>query len=124
MVVHGKSVDMAEINFLCVHKKLRDNRLAPMLIKEVTRRINLENVWQAIYTTGVTLPTPFMGANYWHRNINCSKLIECRFSFKPANQTIAAFNKLHRLPDKTETLGLREMVVKDIPAVTWLFNQH
>lgn len=30
---------MAEINFLCVHKKLRAKRLAPVLIKEVTRRI-------------------------------------------------------------------------------------
>ena len=33
---------MAEINFLCVHKKLRAKRLAPVLIKEVTRRINLK----------------------------------------------------------------------------------
>ncbi|MCL7024684.1 hypothetical protein MKW94_025766, partial [Papaver nudicaule] len=28
----------AEINFLCVHKKLRSKRLAPVMIKEVTRR--------------------------------------------------------------------------------------
>jgi hypothetical protein len=32
---------MVEINFLCVHKKLRDKRLAPLLIKEITRRVNL-----------------------------------------------------------------------------------
>ena len=37
---------MVEINFLCVHKKLRTKRLAPVLIKEVTRRTNLMNVWQ------------------------------------------------------------------------------
>ena len=45
MVSHGKVVEMAEINFLCVHKKLRQFRLAPVLIREVTRRVNLTNVW-------------------------------------------------------------------------------
>jgi len=37
---------MVEINFLCVHKKLRSKRLAPVLIKEITRRVNLHNIWQ------------------------------------------------------------------------------
>jgi glycylpeptide N-tetradecanoyltransferase len=40
-----KPVKMAEINFLCVHKSLRAKRLAPVLIKEVTRRVNRENIW-------------------------------------------------------------------------------
>lgn len=44
-VVNGKPVKMAEINFLCVHKSLRTKRLAPVLIKEVTRRVNRENIW-------------------------------------------------------------------------------
>ena len=49
---------MSEINFLCVHKKLRKLRLAPVLIKEVTRRVNLKKVWQAVYTAGIVLPKP------------------------------------------------------------------
>ena len=61
---------MVEINFLCVHKKLRSYRLTPVLIKEITRRVNLTNVWQAVYTAGATLPTPFGTATYWHRNLN------------------------------------------------------
>lgn len=32
MQVNGRTVTMAEINFLCVHKQLRANRLAPVLI--------------------------------------------------------------------------------------------
>ena len=32
MTVLGKPIVMAEINFLCAHKKLRDLRLAPVLI--------------------------------------------------------------------------------------------
>ncbi len=43
-----KKIKMAEINFLCVHKKVRQHRLAPVLIKEVTRRVNLRNIWQAV----------------------------------------------------------------------------
>lgn len=52
------SFKAAEINFLCAHKKLRNKRLAPVLIKEVTRRVNLKGIWQAVYTAGVVIPTP------------------------------------------------------------------
>jgi len=40
--VKGQDVKSAEINYLCVHKKLRAKRLAPVLIKEITRRVNLK----------------------------------------------------------------------------------
>ena len=35
--VFEKSIQMAEINFLCVHKRLRSKRLAPVLIKARAR---------------------------------------------------------------------------------------
>lgn len=54
----GRMLNASEINFLVVHKKLRSKRLAPVLIKEVTRRCNLHGVFQAVYTAGVVLPTP------------------------------------------------------------------
>lgn len=47
-----------EINFLCVHKKLREKRVAPVLIREITRRVNLQGIFQAVYTAGVVLPKP------------------------------------------------------------------
>ena len=49
---------MVEINFLCVHKKLRSKRMAPVLIKEITRRVHKEGLFQAVYTAGVVLPKP------------------------------------------------------------------
>ena len=49
---------MVEINFLCVHKKLRSKRVAPVLIKEITRRVNRTGIFQAVYTAGVVLPKP------------------------------------------------------------------
>ena len=49
---------LTEINFLCVHKKLRSKRLAPVLIREITRRTHLEGLFQAVYTSGSVLPKP------------------------------------------------------------------
>ena len=49
---------MVEINFLCVHKKLRSKRVAPVLIREITRRVNCHGIFQAVYTAGVVLPKP------------------------------------------------------------------
>ena len=40
--MYEKEKAMVEINFLCVHKKLRSKRLAPVLIREITRRVNVK----------------------------------------------------------------------------------
>lgn len=55
---------MVEINFLCVHKKLRSKRMAPVLIREITRRVNLQGIFQAVYTAGVVLPKPVGTCRY------------------------------------------------------------
>ena len=47
-VVGEDKIKMAEINFLCVHKDYRAKGLTPLLIAEVTRRVNLRNKWQAV----------------------------------------------------------------------------
>ena len=74
---------MAEINFLCVHKKLRTNRLAPVLIKEVTRRVNKLDIWQAVYTAGIVIPKPIAKTTYYHRSLNPKKLVDVGFSSLP-----------------------------------------
>ena len=93
MNLQGQVVPCAEINFLCVHKGLRAKRLAPILIKEITRRVNLCNIWQAIYTAGAKIPTPISGPTYWHRSLNPQKLVEVQFTHKPANTTMPRFIK-------------------------------
>jgi len=124
MMLKGQEVLCAEVNFLCVHKDLRTKRLAPVLIKEVTRRINRCNIWQAIYTSGTTIPTPFTGAAYWHRSLNPKKLIEVRFSYKPAKQSMAQYLKRHYLSSQLELPSLRLMQDADVPQVTVLLNNH
>lgn len=76
--VFERSLKVVEINFLCVHKKLRSKRLAPVLIREITRRVNLTGIFQAVYTAGVVLPKPVTTCRYWHRSLNPKKLIDVR----------------------------------------------
>jgi glycylpeptide N-tetradecanoyltransferase len=49
-------------------------RLAPVLIKEITRRVNIKNRWQAVYTAGKVVPTPITKTRYYHRSLNPKKL--------------------------------------------------
>jgi len=72
--IHTHEQYLVEINFLCVHKKLRSKRLAPVLIKEVTRRIHLQGIFQALYTAGVHLPKPISVCRYYHRSLNPKKI--------------------------------------------------
>jgi glycylpeptide N-tetradecanoyltransferase len=102
IVVYGRPTKMVEINFLCVHQKLRDKRLAPILIKEITRRVNLQDIWQASFTAGKVLPRPISRSQYHHRNLNPKKLIAVKFSHLGPNMTMARTIKLFRLPDKPQ----------------------
>lgn len=89
---------LVEINFLCIHKKLRSKRLAPVLIREITRRVNCEGTFQAVYTAGVVLPRPISECRYWHRNMNPKKLVDIRFSHLPRGSTMAKLIKKYKLP--------------------------
>ena len=119
-------INMSEVNFLCVHKKLRSKRLTPVLIKEVTRQCNLKGVFQALYTSGTLLPTPVSVCKYYHRCLNVPKLVNVRFTHVPQNQTLARMIRLHKVPDRPrlERDGLREMEEKDVPEVTALYEAY
>lgn len=114
----------SEVNFLVVHKKLRDKRLAPVLIGEITRRINLQGIFQAIYTAGVVLPTPISTCRYFHRSLNWEKLYEVGFSPLPQGSTKQRQMFKFKLPNSTSTHGLRPMATKDVPAVLSLLKRY
>jgi len=117
-------VDMVEINFLCVHKKLRSKRLAPVLIKEITRRVNKSNVWQAVYTAGVVLPRPVAECRYYHRSLNPKKLIDVGFSHLGPRMTMARTIKLYKVPDTPQISGMRPMEQKDVHRVYELVSGY
>ena len=97
--VSGHKIKTVEINFLCVLKQLRSKRMAPVLISEVTRRVNLHGIFQAVYTAGIVLPKPVASCRYWHRSLNPKKLIECNFSHLNQRMTMTRTIKLYKLPE-------------------------
>jgi len=121
--VRGKVFTASEINYLCIHKKLRSKRLAPVLIKEVTRQVHLQGIFQAIYTAGVVIPTPISVCRYYHRPLNVSKLLEVGFTFVPRNMTAARMIRMNKVPD-TPTLNIRPIEEKDVVSVADLFARY
>jgi glycylpeptide N-tetradecanoyltransferase len=106
--------ESVEVNFLCVSKSLRSKRLAPMLIREVTRRVNLQGIFQAIYTAGIQLPGPCYCAQYYHRPLRVQELIKTGFC--PPG--------VIEYPLGSSPIKLRCMQRDDLPAVRLLLNEY
>jgi len=123
--VQHNNIKMVEINFLCVHKKLRTKRLAPVLIKEITRRVNEENIWQAAYTAGVVIPKPVAKNQYWHRSFDPKKLVDIGFSSIPRNSTLGRMIRLAKLGKPPNFLQqTRKMEKKDCKPVCKLLADY
>jgi len=122
--IYDQLQKVVEINFLCVHKKLRSKRVAPVLIREITRRVNLRGIFQAVYTAGVVLPKPVSTCRYWHRSLNPKKLIEIKFSHLGKNMTLARTIKLYKLPAETKVAGIRAMTADDQPQAFRLLSEY
>ncbi|GME68220.1 unnamed protein product [[Candida] boidinii] len=122
--VRSKDIKAVEINFLCIHKKLRSKRLAPVLIKEITRRVNKCDIWQALYTGGVILPSPVTVCRYTHRPLDWNTLYDVGFSTLPQNVTKAQMVAKYQLPNTTKTEGLRKMKLADVDQTYDLFNKY
>ncbi|KXN86917.1 Glycylpeptide N-tetradecanoyltransferase [Leucoagaricus sp. SymC.cos] len=122
--VRKNVIHVTEINYLCVHKRLRSKRLAPVLIKEVTRQTHLKGIFQAIYTAGVVVPTPISVCKYYHRSINVPKLVEIGFCYVPRSMTQARMIRINAVPNSLSIPGIREMEEKDVLQVASLFTKY
>ncbi|KAG0417633.1 Glycylpeptide N-tetradecanoyltransferase, partial [Dictyocoela roeselum] len=77
--VENQVLDMAFINFLCLHKELRNKRLAPVLISEIRKRFNTNGIEKAIFTGGIKLPFRIAHARFYHYLLNIHKLEKVGF---------------------------------------------
>jgi glycylpeptide N-tetradecanoyltransferase len=124
IVIHGNEVSMVEINFLCVHSSFRNSRLAPVLIKEITRRVHLKDIWQAVYTAGVLLPKPIAKCTYYHRNLNIQKLLDVKFTYLSPHMNLARAKGIYKLAKEPSITGIRKMEEKDVDGVYKLLNGY
>lgn len=113
--VFGKIINQVEIDLLCISKKFRNKRLAPVMIKEVTRRTNLRGIFQAIYTAGLDLPNKLSTIQYYHRIINLKKMSSVGFYNLP-NEKTSIYEKLYKvsLPKLEKKYVIRPIELKDI----------
>ncbi|KAK5123349.1 hypothetical protein LTR85_002780 [Meristemomyces frigidus] len=122
--VRGSKLQASEINFLTIHRKLRSKRLAPVLIKEVTRRCYQNGVYQALYTAGTLLPTPISTCRYFHRSLDWEHLYKTGFSHMPPNSSELRQKLKYKLEAQPGTKGLRAMTREDVPGVRELLGRY
>uniref|UniRef100_A0A3B3HZ16 Glycylpeptide N-tetradecanoyltransferase n=1 Tax=Oryzias latipes TaxID=8090 RepID=A0A3B3HZ16_ORYLA len=122
--VSDREKQTVHVKLLCVHKKLRQKRMAPVLVRELTRRVNLQGLYQAVYTADIVLPTPLSSSRLWHRPLNPRKLMEVNYPRLRQNMNLQRALKFNRLPETTKTNGLRPMTKKDAPEILSLLQDH
>jgi glycylpeptide N-tetradecanoyltransferase len=106
--IRDTTISVANINFMCVHKKLRDKRLFPLLLKEITRRCNLQGYFHGLATSGRLIPTPFCGVKYFHRSLNPKKLIDIGYSVLKPKETLSRLSRLLKTNEVLLILLLKE----------------
>ena len=111
------------VNYLCVHAKLRSKKLAPVLIKELVRRVRVTKIsFKAIFS-GESIPSkPIATIPYAHRPINVKKVSSSGFDPIPKDKMPAA-NKRYAPPQLVHN-NCRPMNESDVPAVTEFLNRY
>lgn len=125
LFVRSNSFNSVEVNFLCVHKRLRSKRLAPLLIREITRRVNLFGIFQALFTAGMDLPGMIGKARYYHRPLNYKNLVEVGFTAVPLGKSVDQMSlRYHLAKDHQFGASLRLMEPSDIPRVSSILSEY
>lgn len=150
--VCGSVLKAAEINFLCVHKQLRSKRLAPVLIKEVTRRVNLCGIWQAVsyakFACVIQCPLgihcrgcdsqarsnmPLLAPTSQHQDTGPGRfcrhcltfnIVQSRFFSIGSRMTVSMAQRLYKLPPDTGDVNMRLMEPRDVDGVRRLIESH
>ena len=74
VTVFDKTTKMAEVNYLCTHKELKNKNMASVLIDEAVRRICKTGITHGVFTTEKLIPSPITKIRYYHRPLNFLKL--------------------------------------------------
>lgn len=77
--IFEKGLQVADINYLCIHPKLRGKGLAQMFIDEITRNMCNDNIVVGSFTTQRYIPTPICKTEFYHRPLNYEKLYNANF---------------------------------------------
>uniref|UniRef100_A0A3Q2DH98 Glycylpeptide N-tetradecanoyltransferase n=1 Tax=Cyprinodon variegatus TaxID=28743 RepID=A0A3Q2DH98_CYPVA len=105
---------LVQVKFLCVHKKLRLKRMTPVLIRELTRRVNQQGLFQAVYAAGTLL----------HMTDSHKKLMEVNYPGLKQSMNLQRAIRLNHLPEVTKIKGLRPMTKEDSSGIHLLLEKN
>jgi hypothetical protein len=90
-----ESVELLEVNFLCLDIQVRHFNITPYMIASLTKEsINIFNINKAYYTISKNIESKsFCSKNLYHRIINIPKLLE--MSFLHSNINVLLYKKLY-----------------------------
>lgn len=84
-IISKEIVKLPYINLLCVHKKLRNSKLASLLLREITNRLYKKNIRIAFFSDMRKLCEPLCSTKDFIIPINYSKLKEANFLLEDLN---------------------------------------
>ena len=123
--VNKNKLDMIEVNLLCIHPRLRNKRLAPVLIKELTRQYNLLGYSKGLYTAGNYLPTPTLTSKYYHKAINVQTLYDTGFIKLDPTTQLKTVKKVHEMPKRVSNKNFkRGELDKHLDGMYDVFNEY
>ena len=127
IAMRGVVHKIVEVNFLCVLPGVRSKALAPLLITEITRRVNLSGIAVAIHTCGKELPMKsFATVSYFHKFLDVRRLNELgwtEYTEEQLPEVIKAhqYKKISRKPNMLSWHVLRPATRADIPLIEEMF---
>ena len=70
LCLNKNNITIAEIDFLCIKKDYRNNKLCPILLNKIKEELNKINIYDAIFTSEHKYPNQLSHANYYIKFIN------------------------------------------------------
>ena len=112
----GATVPCSFIDFVCVHKERRGQRLCPLLYDVLLRRLAARGISRVVKTTGSPISLPIASARYFHLPLMGPRLLACAFSHSSESAVlpVAALAGLRDLEprDATSALALLDRVAE------------
>ena len=86
---------MLFVDFLTIHTNLRNKRLAPVVIQELTRRANNDGIILAYYSATIQPSVPVVSCPFYIYPLNYSRLVDVGFWSKPDGSRLKTLATLH-----------------------------
>lgn len=97
----NNELKLMDVDFLCIHPKIRKKGFAKKLIDEVVRQKINKNVFHGTFSGNTELNKQICDLKFYHRPINVKKLIKSNF-LEVDNPDIEASEKMFQINDELD----------------------